>query len=314
VAWLEFSVEASKDFAEIIEDILLEQGAQAVTLQDRYDDAIFEPELGTTPLWPSNTITGLFDTHISGEALFLMLQSLLGSNAPKTFQLQALEDREWEREWLKHYKSMCFGKRLWVVPSENLLETDLPPDIKKEHCVLKMDPGLAFGTGTHETTALCLEWLANNDIQSKTVVDYGCGSGILAIAAHLLGAKQVIGCDLDPQAILASEENARRNNIQGGFEIYDMEGFRIRCKEQTSSLPVKSMGFKADIVIANILAGPLEKLCSELANLLDRNGIIVLSGILKEQAKSLELVYQEFFQDIKIETKNDWIRLVATKR
>lgn len=308
--WLEFSLEAPKEIAPIIEDFLLEHGAQAVTIQDLFDDAIFEPELGSTPLWPSNTVTGLFDTDINGELLFTQLQKRLGKQTPSNFKLQALEDRDWEREWLKHYKSMCFGehssgKRLWIVPSENLLECDdLPSEIKKEDIILKMDPGLAFGTGTHETTALCLEWLASNDLENKTLIDYGCGSGILAIAARLLGAKRVLGCDLDPQAILASEENARRNQILSEFEIYNVENFRHKT----------STGFKADIVIANILAGPLEKLCAELATLLNSGGIIVLSGILAEQANSLESVYQEYFKDIKITAKNDWIRLVATKR
>lgn len=312
--WLEFSVEAPKEIAEAIEDFLLEQGAQAVTIQDQFDDAIFEPELGTTPLWPSNTVTGLFDRPINGEALFLNLHKILGEQSPTTFKLEVLEDRDWEREWLKHYKSMCFGnhlqdRRLWIVPSENLFEASsgknqLPDEIKQTDIVLAMDPGLAFGTGTHETTALCLEWLASNNLQHKTLVDYGCGSGILAIAAHLLGAKRVLGCDLDPQAITASKENAQRNNITQNFEIFDVENF----KKQTAH------NFKADIVIANILAGPLEKLCLELATLLNSGGIIVLSGILAEQAKSLEAVYQTYFKDITITTKNDWIRLVATKR
>jgi ribosomal protein L11 methyltransferase len=309
MAWLEFSIEASGDSAEAIEDFLLEQGAQAVTIQDLSNQAIFEPAIGTTPLWALNKVTGLFDSKAFGndldaQPLFLNIQNTFKNQAPKSFQLQALEDRDWEREWLKHFQSMCFGERLWIVPSEELLQqNELPTQIKDHHIVLKMDPGLAFGTGTHETTALCLEWLAQSNLSNKIVVDYGCGSGVLGIAAHLLGAKQVLGCDLDPQAIMASEQNALRNNIQSKFDMYTVEEFRQKTTEN----------FKADLVIANILAGPLEKLCPELAKLLDSGGIIALSGILKEQADSLVKVYHEYFKEITIETRNDWVRLVGTK-
>ncbi len=305
MAWLEFSIQARISEAEALEDFLIEQGAQAVTIKDLSDVPIFEPDPGTTPLWDLNQITGLFDDSVDGEQLLSKIQLRFAEKAPKDFKLEVLEDRDWEREWLKYYESMCFGSKLWVVPSENLLGSpSLPNDISPEHVVLRLDPGLAFGTGTHETTSLCLQWLAQNDLKNKQVIDYGCGSGILGLAAHLLGAKEVIGCDLDPQAVIASHENARRNGIDTHFEMYDVPSFR----EIVQNRP------KADLVLANILAGPLEKLCPELANLLDSGGIIVLSGVLKTQADTIKTAYQHYFTNIDIESKNDWIRLVATKQ
>jgi len=308
--WLEFSVEATQSDAEAFEDFLLEQGAHAVTIRDLKDQAIFEPAIGSTPLWQLNLIIGLFDTNLNDQRLFQSLQEQFGKQAPESYRLESLEDRDWQREWLKHYKSMCFGDRLWIVPSDNLLDTDtLPKEIAPEHVVLKMDPGLAFGTGTHETTSLCLDWLAQSTLQNKTLIDYGCGSGILGIAGHLLGAKQVFGCDLDPQAIIASHENARRNDIQQNYLMESVEGFNTTIEQH-----IKHNHQAADVVIANILAGPLEELCPVLANLLGSGGIIVLSGILKEQAEPLSRTYSQFFDALEIKEKNDWIRIVGVKR
>jgi len=303
MAWLEFSVEASAELAPELEDFLLEHGAQAVTLQDLTNQAIFEPELGTTPLWKLNKVTGLFDDELDANYLFSTIQKHFKHSTPESFLLVPLEDRDWQREWLKYYQAMCFGNRLWVIPSEELLASDQNPvEVKSGQIVLTMDPGLAFGTGTHETTALCLEWLAQQDLTGKKLVDYGCGSGILGIAAKLLGSQNVWATDIDPQALIASQENARRNGINNELHIVDIETFQ---KQQAQTF---------DIVVANILAGPLQKLSSELANLLVSGGIIVLSGILVKQAEELVQCYQQYFDHIELTYKNDWTRLVGYKK
>ncbi len=305
MSWIEFSVHCSAGQAEPFEDFLLTQGALAVTFQDLKDDAIFEPALGTTPLWQHTKLTALFDTQVNPEALFARFQAQF-KDAPKNFHAQALEDRDWEREWLKHYRSMCFGERLWVIPNLPEYTQTLPPEIKADHQVLLMDPGLAFGTGTHETTALCLEWLAQHSLQEKYVIDYGCGSGILAVAAKLLGAANVAGCDLDPQALLASRENAARNSVNEHCLFESVSEFRTRFQNTPA--------VKADIVLANILAGTLEILCEELANLLDADGMIVLSGILDTQAEHLIEVYQKYFHAFEQVNKNNWVRISARKK
>lgn len=306
MAWLEFSLNANKDLAEALEDFLLELGAQAVTIQDLHDQAIYEPEIGTTPLWNQNRLTALFDEHLDAETLFAHIQSHFAQQAPENYSLQALEDRDWEREWLKHYQNMCFGEKLWVIPS--IYEHDPNPlqgSVKAGDTCLYMDPGLAFGTGTHETTALCLEWLATADLKNKSLIDYGCGSGILAIAARLLGANPVFACDLDPQAVTATKENARRNQLESQLFIDNVDDFRKRQK---------ASNLRTDILIANILAGPLETLAPEFAQLLGRGGIIVLSGILKEQVDALLCCYEQYFDNIDISYKNEWSRLVAIKK
>ncbi len=299
--WLEFSLRVAIEHAEAIEDFLLEHGALAVTIQDQLNEDIFEPEIGTTPRWQLNRLTALFETDVNAELLFTNLQQHFPASQLDTYQLEALEDREWEREWLRYYESMCFADKLWVIPSLSQEDyKNLSKDVKGHHVVLNMDPGLAFGTGTHETTWLCLDWLASHDLKGKTIIDYGCGSGILGIAAALLGADRVYACDIDPQAILATEENTRRNKMENALTIELAADFQKRTE-------------KADILIANILAGPLEKLCPELANLVDSDAIIVLSGILHDQKDAILGCYQSFFHDFQVTQKNDWLRIVAVR-
>ena len=312
MSWIEFIVHVPKEQAGDMEDYLLAQGALAITLQDLEDQPIYEPDIGTTPLWEQNRITALFEADFNTEKLYQAIQNQYGEAAPSHFISQALEDRDWEREWLKHYQHMQFGENLWVIPSafeeDDTRESDkhkLPKEIPQNAVKLFMDPGLAFGTGTHETTALCLEWLSDAKLQSKNLIDYGCGSGILAIAAKLLGAEKVKACDLDPQAVLASIENARRNRVQESIEIFDIPSFNQSIEQDD---------FKADILVANILAGPLEKLCDEFASLTKSGGMIVLSGILQEQLEALTYTYQRHFEDFEIANKNDWCRISAKKK
>ena len=294
--WLQIKVVTSPDIAEFYEDLLLEAGCAAVTFEDAKDQPIFEPELGTTPLWGSTVITGLFAAeHDLGSTLaFLNEQKLSVKGGDKIeFKAEILEDKDWEREWMTHYHPMQFGPNFWVCPS--WIEV---PDANAVN--LMLDPGLAFGTGTHPTTALCLEYLASHSMQNRTVIDYGCGSGILGIAAILLGASAVSGVDIDPQALTATQDNLLRNNL-------DKERLPVFFPESFESEPV-------DLVIANILAGPLKELAPTLAELVKSGGQLILSGLLVEQADELISTYSEWFDMEPPSTKEEWVRLTGRKR
>ena len=294
--WLQINVTTSPDVAEQYEDLLLAAGCAAVTYQDAKDQPIFEPELGTTPLWSETTITGLFAAeHDLEETLALLNQAKeqISSGEKTHFKAEILEDKDWEREWMTHYHPMQFGPNFWVCPSWC--------DVPDSNAVnLMLDPGLAFGTGTHPTTALCLEWLATEPLTGRSVIDYGCGSGILGIASILLGATDVSGVDIDPQALQATKDNLGRNNLSlDKMPVFFPEDFKAEA---------------VDLVIANILAGPLKELAPSLAKLVKSGGKIVLSGLLFEQAEALLTTYSEWFDMEPVAQKDDWIRLSGTKR
>ncbi len=294
--WLQINVVTSPDIAEFYEDLLLEAGCAAVTFEDAKDQPIFEPELGTTPLWGSTVITGLFaaEHDLESTLAFLNEQILSVEGGDKIeFKAEILEDKDWEREWMTHYHPMQFGPDFWVCPSWI--------DVPDANAVnLMLDPGLAFGTGTHPTTALCLEWLANEPLQNRSVIDYGCGSGILGIAAILLGASSVSGVDIDPQALTATQDNLVRNGLE-------KERLPVFFPEHFESEPV-------DLVIANILAGPLKELAPTLAELVKLEGKLILSGLLIEQADELINTYSEWFDMEPPSTKEEWVRLTGRKR
>jgi ribosomal protein L11 methyltransferase len=294
--WLQINVVTSPDIAEFYEDLLLESGCAAVTFEDAKDQPIFEPELGTTPLWGSTVITGLFaaEHDLESTMAFLNEQKLSVEGGDKIeFKAEILEDKDWEREWMTHYHPMQFGQNFWVCPS--WIEV---PDANAVN--LMLDPGLAFGTGTHPTTALCLEWLASESLNDKSVIDYGCGSGILGIAAILLGASSVSGVDIDPQALTATQDNLVRNGL-------DKERLPVFFPESFASEPV-------DLVIANILAGPLKELAPTLAELVKSEGQLILSGLLIDQADELISTYSEWFDMEPPSTKEEWVRLTGRKR
>jgi ribosomal protein L11 methyltransferase len=294
--WLQINVVTIPDIAEFYEDLLLEAGCAAVTFEDAKDQPIFEPELGTTPLWGSTVITGLFaaEHDFVSTLAFLNEQKLSVEGGDKIeFKAEILEDKDWEREWMTHYHPMQFGPNFWVCPS--WIEV---PDANAVN--LMLDPGLAFGTGTHPTTALCLEYLASHSMHNRTVIDYGCGSGILGIAAILLGASAVSGVDIDPQALTATQDNLLRNNL-------DKERLPVFFPESFESEPV-------DLVIANILAGPLKELAPTLAELVKSGGQLILSGLLVEQADELISTYSEWFDMEPPSTKEEWVRLTGRKR
>ena len=227
--WIQIKLDTSSDHAEELEDLLLETGSSAVTLQDGKDQPLFEPALGSTPLWSHTVVVGLFDAHTDMDQILAYLKETYQRQPFPEYQIEIVEDKDWEREWMTHFVPMQFGSRLWVCPSWK--EVPEPNAVN-----LMLDPGLAFGTGTHPTTALCLEWLEKQqNFEGSTVVDYGCGSGILAIAALLLGAETLTGVDLDPQALEATIANAERN--------------KIAPEKLKVFLPEQAPKHKADIVI-----------------------------------------------------------------
>lgn len=292
--WIQIKLDTNSDHAEELEDLLLEADASAVTLQDGKDQPLFEPALGSTPLWHHTVVIGLFDAHTDMDEVVEILKNQYQHTPFPTYNVEIVEDKDWEREWMTHFVPMQFGSRLWVCPSWKAIPE---PDAVN----LMLDPGLAFGTGTHPTTVLCLEWLEKQgDMEGQTVIDYGCGSGILAIAALLLGAKKVTGVDLDPQALTATINNAERNHIAPEkLQVF---------------LPEKAPLQKANSVLANILAGPLVQLAPTLAGYLKTGGKIALSGILSEQTDSILSTYSEWFDLEPVVHNDDWILVTGTRR
>jgi ribosomal protein L11 methyltransferase len=286
------------------EDALFELGASAVSLADAADNPILEPKPGELPLWPTVTMTALFQGDADADSILSVLQSQFSPLPNHEFTV--LEDRAWEREWLKDFKPMQFGKRLWICPGGMLPPPDLLPMANSQWPVVQinLDPGLAFGTGTHPTTALCLEWLDSANVKGKAVIDYGCGSGILAIAALKLGAREALGTDIDPQALLASRDNAERNGVSAQLRLRN-------CDFVSDGASAPS---PAPILLANILAGPLAELAPLLASLTLPTGNIILSGILKEQAVALAQTYATWFDMDPPVYRDDWARLVGRRR
>ncbi len=292
MSWLQIRVHAKADQAQALEDALLACGALSVTLQDDADQPILEPELGTTPVWDETAIIGLFEANQDSEALKAALKANYYGELPP-FKLEILEDKDWIRAWMEDYHPMRFGQRLWVCPSWRE-----PPEAQAVN--LMLDPGLAFGTGTHPTTALCLEFLDQAVTGGELVVDYGCGSGILGIAALLLGAKDMLGIDIDPQALMATQDNAQRNGIDAArYQVY---------------LPNKAPKAQADITVANILAGPLAMLAPDIAAYTKKGGKLALSGLLAEQAQSVSDCYSQWFDMNPAKQQGDWVVLTGIKR
>ncbi|OED40882.1 ribosomal protein L11 methyltransferase [Endozoicomonas sp. (ex Bugula neritina AB1)] len=291
--WIQILLDTTSDHAESLEDLLLEAGASAVTLQDAKDQPLYEPELGSTPLWTHTIVIGLFDAHSDMDEVVALLKNQSDFETFPDYKIEIVEDKDWEREWMSQFHPMQFGNRLWVCPSWK----EIPdPDAVN----LMLDPGLAFGTGTHPTTALCLEWLEKqHDLDQSDMIDYGCGSGILAIAVLLLGVRKAVGVDLDPQALEATVNNAQRN--------------KIAPEKLQAFLPEKQPEMQAEVVVANILAGPLVSLAPTLAAQTKSGGRLALSGILAEQADEIVETYKEWF-DVESPVLNDGWALVSGTR
>ncbi|MGN5116344.1 50S ribosomal protein L11 methyltransferase [Aeromonas veronii] len=288
--WIQIRINATAKTADKVSNMLLGRGAQAVTFMDAKDVPVYEPMPGETPLWGETEVMGLFDAETDPAPTIAFFQQIFGENVG--YKVEQLEDKDWVREWMDHFHPMQFGERLWICPSWR----DVP---NSDAVNVMLDPGLAFGTGTHPTTALCLQWLDGLDLTGKTVVDFGCGSGILGIAALKLGAARVIGIDIDPQAIQASRDNAARNGVADQIELY---------------LPAdQPQDVEADVVVANILAGPLRELAPLIAGHGKAGSLMALSGVLESQAPELETIYGQWFEMDPTAVKEEWCRLSGRK-
>ena len=292
--WIQIELTATAATAESIADRLSDAGALSVSFEDEADDPVFEPAPGATTLWPRTVVVGLFAPDTDVRAVLTELQRALDLPEPPACRVKHLQERDWVRVWMDRFRPMRFGERLWVCPSGQTAAEAGP-----EAVIVTLDPGLAFGTGTHETTALCLEWLDRHVRPGWKMIDYGCGSGILAVAAAKLGAGHVHAVDIDPQALYATAENARKNRVDGFIDTGD---------------PATLPDVPVDCLVANILAGPLVTLAPRFAALLRPGGHLVLSGILHEQAAEVSAACAEFFIVEAPARRGDWVRLAARRR
>ncbi|MFZ2553042.1 50S ribosomal protein L11 methyltransferase [Psychrobacter urativorans] len=283
MAWQQLHLQCEKANVDLAEALLLEAGALSIALDDAGDQPLFEPLPGESPLWDEVILTGLFDASAengSRQAVEQLSHEIAAEVNASRIWLTAVADKDWEREWMSHYHPIECANDLWIVP--NWLT---PP--KPEATNIIMDPGLAFGTGYHATTRLCLDWLTEQDLTDKVVIDYGCGSGILGVAALLLGAKYVYAVDIDPQAVLATNQNAARNNVEGQLQAFLPDDFRAFCAEQQVSA--------VNVIVANILAKPLISLAPYFATLIADKGRIVLAGLIESQTQQVSDAYSPYF-------------------
>lgn len=300
--WLQLKARIAPEQAETLEELLLAEGATAITLQDAHDDPVFEPERGSTPLWHETVLTGLYDDLEGVDAMLDRVRQAWAVESPEEpcpeIEVELLTDRDWEREWMEDFQPLQMGQRLWIVPSWHA-----PPEPGAVN--LHLDPGLAFGTGTHPTTALCLAWLdglaVSEALDGQAVLDVGTGSGILAIAALRLGAARAVGTDIDPQALTASRDNAERNEVAEA-------ALRLCYPEQLDDAEA------FPIVVANILAGPLVELAPMIAGHVAPGGRLALSGILEAQAEAVLEAYRE--QGLVMDEpacREGWVRLTGRR-
>jgi len=291
--WQQLKLQINSAHVDFFEQQLLDSGALSVTYLDAKDQPVFQKELGSTPMWDETFLIALFDEATDLQPLLVWLRNNPSLQNADTLVIETIEDQAWERSWMADFKAMQFGKRLWICPS-----WQTPPEPDAINIIL--DPGLAFGSGSHATTALCLEWLESADLAGKTLIDYGCGSGVLAIASVLLGAKSVLAVDNDPQAIVATRANSETNELP--------EHSLVAC------MPEAVPAMKADILLANILAEPLIELAPHFAELLLPNAPIVLSGLLPEQAELVLAAYADAFIMDAPRIEQQWVRLTGKRR
>ena len=285
--WLQAHLTVDKSRAPLIELLFENLGAVAITLGDAGDEPMLEPGPGETHLWQATRITGLFEGDTDVDALRSAINQALKTDSSRSLTLERLEDRDWERAWMDQFHPMRFGERLWIRPGDKAINQD-------DAVIIDLDPGLAFGTGTHPTTALCLSWLDAHEVRDKTVIDFGCGSGVLAIAALKLGARSAIAVDHDPQAVLATRDNAERNRVADRIEVLHSDDFQAR---------------PADLVLANILANILVDLSPQILRLVNPGGQLVMSGILQAQWEAVARAYADQIEFEPPETRDDWVLL-----
>lgn len=295
--WQQLTIQVRSADVEPLEQELLEAGAVSITYLDAEDQPVFQEEPGSTPLWDNSILLALFEQDKNLDALLQHLRQHPAIGNAATLTVEQIKDQAWERSWMESFQPIKFGDRLWVCPS-----WQKPPD--PEAINILMDPGLAFGSGSHNTTALCLQWLEQADLAGKRVIDFGCGSGILAIGAALLGAAEVYAIDNDPQAVLATLDNSQRNGLDlTHFHTYLPDAFAAAFANQ-----------QADVLIANILAAPLIELASHFAELLGPGGELVLSGLLDDQIEDVSAAYRAWFDLQPATLDADWVRLSGTRK
>jgi ribosomal protein L11 methyltransferase len=302
MSWLEVSVRVSRQHADLVETLLQNQPVLAVTMTDDADDPVLEPGVGETPLWPSVCVTALFDGDTDSATLAPLLSLIPGVDRPQYVNIRKFDDQQWERVWLDRFQPMQFGRDLWIVPGDQTVP-------EGAGVVLWLDPGLAFGTGTHPTTRLCLQWIDNHDFTGQTVLDFGCGSGVLGIVAAIKGARRVVCVDNDPQALTATNDNALRNAVGESVQALSPEEF-------ASQYPLNNATDENqfDVVLANILAGPLMELAPLLLRQLRANGDVVLSGILAAQSADVAAAYQSQTSELAEVEDEGWVRIAALKK
>lgn len=294
----ELTLTLRPDQQAAVEAALEDVGALSITLLDADADtgneqAILEPAVGETPLWPTIALAALFEAGVDRAGLVHVVGELVPELAPEQIGFRDVEEQDWTRAWMDRFQPMRFGERLWIYP------WNIEPPDDAAAVVVRLDPGLAFGTGTHPTTALCLEWLDGEDLAGRSVVDYGCGSGVLAIAAALLGARHVVAIDNDPQALSASLDNAARNGVAARIAV---------------AMPGDEDPAAVDVLVANILADPLHELAELFAARVKAGGAIALSGILAGQDGELCARYAEWFDDLAVTQREDWVRISGRRR
>lgn len=285
---LRFVCDASE--SDALESACFEAGAISVGLFDAADAPILEPAPGTTPLWPTVRIVAQFPESADPQALASAIERSCG-RAPRAPRITTVADRAWEREWLQHFRPMRFGARLWVCPEGQ-------PAPAADAVIVRLDPGLAFGTGTHPTTAMCLEWLDGAQLLHQHVVDYGCGSGILAIASLRLGAHSATAVDIDAQALTATRDNARRNGVADRLDV----------------LPAAEPVPLADVLLANILAEPLIELAPRFGVLVRRGGRLLIGGIIGAQRRAVALACEPWFDMRPFASRDEWVCLEGVRR
>jgi len=305
--FLELSLIIRTEQQPRVEEALEDLGALSITLRDADaetpdEQAIFEPGVGELPLWPTITLDALFDEHADRRGIAAALGDLLPWLEPDQLSFRDVADQDWERAWMDQFKPMAFGHRLWIYPwniEPPVDDGNIGRSDASTRVVVRLDPGLAFGSGTHPTTALCLEWLDGLDLHGRTITDYGCGSGILAIAALKLGAAAAIGIDNDPQALTASADNAARNGVADRLTLF---------------LPEDRPDGATDVFVANILAGPLDLLAPTFAAAAKPGAPFAISGILAGQQDELLTRYAEWFEDLRADLRDDWVRISGRRR
>ncbi len=286
--WLQIHITVDQAQVDFTETLLSSLGAVSVTLDDAENQDLLEPLPGETPLWNKVIVTGIYAQDEGEEIDVAALETFIRAQMPDApLRSEFLEDQVWERSWMDYYEPIQIAEKFWIVPE--WLE---PPEADAVN--IKLDPGLAFGTGNHASTFLCPQWLGKTNVKDKVVIDYGCGSGILGVAALLLGAKKVYATDIDPQAVLATKQNAELNGVLKNLYVGLPEEFNETIGNE-----------KADILVANILAGPLMMLAPEFATLIKSEGEFALAGVIEEQVAEVSSVYSEFFDIVQVEKREE---------